>query len=189
MAGSVVEMNHTHDFDECLKKSHDAHDLPIWEQMYRKAFPDMLAMHDHRDDGYWQRAGIDRSLILRSSKQILIDEKVRGRNRATGRIYSDVAIEYVSNNISGALGWAEKPLAADYIAYAIAPLGKGYLLPVLHFQAAWRKKKETWLLEFGHREAPNDGYKTLFCPVPVARLFPEIGQQLRVTFDPVEWNE
>lgn len=178
-----------HDFDACLQKSHDAHDLPIWEQMYRQAFPDMLAMHDHRDDGYWQRAGIDRSIILRSSKQILIDEKVRGTNRKTGRVYTDIAIEYVSNDHTGALGWAEKPLAADYIAYAIAPKGVGYLLPVPHFQAAWRLHKDEWLKQFHNREAPNEGYKTLFCPVPVAALFRAMGQQLRLSFDPVPWQE
>lgn len=179
----------THEFAACLQASHDAHDLPIWEQMYRQAFPDMLAMHDHRDDGYWQRAGIDRSLILRSSKQILIDEKIRGKNRKTGRVYDDVAIEYLSNDKTGALGWAEKPIAADYIAYAIAPLGKGYLLPVPQLQAAWRLNKDAWLATFRSREALNSGYKTLFCPVPIAALFPAMGKQLRLTFDPVEWEE
>jgi hypothetical protein len=184
-------MNHDqpHDFGESLQKSHAAHDLPIWEQMYRQAFPDMLAMHDHRDDGYWQRAGIDRSIILRSSKQILIDEKVRGRNKITGKVYQDIAVEHVSNDRTGALGWAEKPLAADYIAYAIAPLGQGYLLPVPHFQAAWRANKDEWLTQFGSKSATNNGYKTLFCPVPVAALFKAMGQQLRLKFDPVSWEE
>ncbi len=178
-----------HDFDECLKQSHDAHDLPIWEYMYRQAFPDLLAMHDHREDGYWQRAGIDRSLILQSSKQILVDEKIRGRNRKTGMVYEDIAIEYVSNDRSGALGWAEKPMAADYIAYAIAPLGKGYLLPVPHLQNAWRLHKDVWLRKFHSRTAPNKGYNTLFCPVPVAALFKAMGEQLRFTFEPIEWQE
>lgn len=178
-----------HDFDKCLEQSHAAHDLPIWEQMYRQAFPDMLAMHDHRDDGYWQHAGIDRSIILRSSKQILIDEKVRGRNRKTKQIYKDIAIEYVSNNKLNTPGWAEKPLAADYIAYAIAPLGKGYLLPVPHLQAAWRKHKEEWLRTRGSKSAANAGYETLFCPVPVDVLFKSMGQQLRFSFDPVELLE
>lgn len=178
-----------HEFSDSLQKSHAANDLPIWGQMYRQAFPNMIAMHDHRDDGYWQRAGIDRSIILNSSKQILVDEKIRGRNRATGKVYDDIAIEYVSNDRTGALGWAEKPLAADYIAYAIAPLGKGYLLPVVQFQSAWSEHKIEWLNTFKSREAPNRGYKTLFCPVPVHLLFPAIGKQFRVTFDALEWDE
>jgi hypothetical protein len=37
----------------------------------------MAAMIDHRQDGEHQRAGIDRSIVLNNSKQILIDEKVR----------------------------------------------------------------------------------------------------------------
>jgi len=178
-----------HDFEDSLQRSHEAHDLPIWEEMYRQTFPDMIAMHDHREDGYWQRAGIDRSIILKSSKQILVDEKVRGRNRKTGRIYRDIAIEYVSNNRTDAPGWAEKELAADYIAYAIAPLGLGYLLPVLQFQAAWRRHKEEWLKRFPNKIAANNGYDTLFCPVPVKVLFPAIGEVFRPTFTPVEWEE
>lgn len=177
------------DFGECLQRSHDAHDLPIWEQMYRQAFADMIAMHDHRDDGYWQRAGIDRSIILASSKQILIDEKVRGTNRRTGRVYEDIAVEYLSNDRTGALGWAEKPMAADYIAYAIAPKGRGYLLPVTQFQAAWKKHKDEWLEQFDNRKAVNNGYNTWFCPVPIKALFPAMGAQLRVNFEPTEWFE
>lgn len=178
-----------HDFQDCLQRSHDAHDLPIWEQMYRQAFPEMVAMHDHRDDGYWQRAGIDRSIVLRSSKQILVDEKIRGRNRTTGKVYRDIALEYVSNTSTGAPGWIEKALAADYIAYAIAPLGKGYLLPVVQLQSAWSKQKPAWLDRYSFRRAPNNGYYTLFCPVPVDVLFPAIGVELRVQFEPVEWEE
>ena len=37
-------------------------------------------MVDHRDDGEHQRAGIDRSVILANSKQLLIDEKVRNKD-------------------------------------------------------------------------------------------------------------
>ena len=138
----MVETSQVNDFAECLQKSHDAHDLPLWEEIYRKAFPDMIAMHDHRDNGYWQQAGIDRSVTLASSKQILVDEKIRGRNRKTGKVYEDIAVEYVSNDRTGSPGWAAKPLACDYIAYAIAPLGRGYLLPAGLLQRAWASNRQ-----------------------------------------------
>ena len=66
-------MSAVHDFSDSLAASHRASDLSIWEEIYRKSFPDFLAMVDHRQDGEHQRAGIDRSVILENSKQILID--------------------------------------------------------------------------------------------------------------------
>jgi hypothetical protein len=177
----------TNNFHEQLRQSHEAHALPLWEEMYKKAFPGMVAMHDHPKNGYWQQAGIDRTIVLDTSKVVYIDEKVRGRNRLTGKVYSDIAVEYVSNDNTGSLGWAEKPLAADYIAYAIAPLGIGYMLPVQQFQTAWLRNKDGWLLKYGYKEAKNRGYNTLFCPVPVNALFPAIGGELRIAFAQCEW--
>ena len=48
-------MNAVHDFAESLAASHRASDLPIWEEIYRKSFPEFLAMADHRQDGEHQR--------------------------------------------------------------------------------------------------------------------------------------
>lgn len=135
----------THNFFESLAASHAAEDLPIWEECYRQAFPDMVAMVNHRQDGEHQRAGIDRSIILANSKQITIDEKVRFKNKRTGRVYDDIALEFLSNEQTGAPGWVCKPLLCDYIAYAIAPLGRCYLMPVVQLQTAWKKHRD-WIL-------------------------------------------
>jgi len=177
------------DFRECLKMSHEAEDLPFWEHVYRKAFPRMAAMVNHRADGWHQRAGIDRSIILDNSKKILIDEKVRGRNRRTGRIYEDVSLEYISNDKTGALGWVCKSLACDFIAYAIAPLGRCYLLPVNQLQCAWEKNKDDWFERFHALHAKNRGYNTWFLPIPIKTLFPAIGQELRISFEPFDYAE
>jgi hypothetical protein len=178
-----------HDFAESLQASHDATDLPIWRYIYRQAFPSFLAMIDHREDGEHQRAGIDRSVILKNSKQILIDEKVRFRNRITGKVYSDIALEYISNDRTKAPGWVCKPLRADFIAYAIAPLGRCYLLPVLQMQLAWERNHVKWLAEYRSISAQNMGYKTLSLPLPPDVLFPAIGGALRVKFSPVDIHE
>ena len=66
-----------HDFRDSLAKSHAAEDLPLWREVYEKAFPFFQEMLNHRMDGEHQRAGVDRSIILYNSKQILIDENVR----------------------------------------------------------------------------------------------------------------
>ena len=173
-------MSAVHDFADSLAASHRASDLPIWDEIYRKSFPDFLAMVDHRQDGEHQRAGIDRSVILENSKQILIDEKIRWKP------YPDIAVEYLSNDRTGAPGWVCKPLRADYIAYAIAPLGMCYLLPVIQLQQAWRRKGELWKASCFIVRAPNRGYTTLSAAVPVHELFSEIGRALRVPFAALE---
>ena len=175
-----------HDFHESLQKSHKASDLPLWEEIYRSAFPNYQAMIDHRQDGEHQRAGIDRSVILANSKQILIDEKIRGRNKITGKVYEDIALEYVSNTSNRSPGWVCKPLRADYIAYAIAPLGIAYLLPVAQLQSAWSINGDEWKQRFPRVESRNKGYSTISVGIPVNTLFPAIGKQLRLQFSPCE---
>ena len=170
-------MEAVHDFNDSLAASHKASDLPIWGQIYKNAFPNFLAMVDHREDGEHQRAGIDRSVILANSKQILIDEKIRYQP------YTDILLEYVSVDRTGAPGWVCKPQRADYIAYAVAPLGICYLLPVIQLQIAWQRKGDEWISTYGTKKAANRGYSTLNCPVPTMALFPAIGSALRVSFD------
>lgn len=175
-----------HDFHDSLAKSHTAEDLPFWEECYRNAFGDSFAsMISHRTNGEWQHAGIDRSVILTNSKQLLIDEKVRWK------AWDDICLEYVSNDVYETPGWVCKPLRADYIAYAIAPLGKCYMLPVIQLQTAWRLCGPLWLKSaddgqagFKIIKALNANYTTLSLAMPVATLFKEIGAALRVTFTP-----
>ncbi len=179
-------MSHNNDFAQCLQFSHDAEDHPVWQDVYRKAFPGMVGMVSYRQDGFWQREGIDRGILLKTSKQILVDEKVRGRSERTGKVYEDIALEHIGNDQTRSPGWAVKPLRADYIAYLIAPLGTCYLLPVIQMQSAWKRHSAEWLSQFGERKAVNKGYSTLFCPVPPSVLFPAIGAELRVHFTPFE---
>lgn len=169
-----------HDFDESLRRSHAAEDLPFWEECYRNAFYDFAAMVNHRADGEHQRAGIDRSVILSNSKQYLIDEKIRWE------AYDDIALEYISNDQKGTPGWVCKPLRADYIAYAVAPKGICYLLPVPQLQQAWRVNQEKWRAQkLKIIAAKNRTYTTFSLAVPVNVLFAAIGAGLRVRFTPV----
>lgn len=177
------------DFHECLARSHAASDMPFWEECYRKAFPNFAVMVDHRQYGDHQRCGIDRTIVLFSSKRIKIDEKVRFRNRKTGKIYDDIALEEFSLMERRVPGWAVKPLLADYIAYAIAPLGKCYLLPVEQMQLAWSQHGDAWKKKFQRVEAENETYTTLSWAIPVGVLFSAIGNCLRVTFPKYEEND
>lgn len=170
-------MQACHDFNDSLAASHKASDLPIWKQIYERAFPNFLAMIDHREDGEHQRAGIDRSVILANSKQILVDEKIRYK------AYPDIALEHLSNDRTGALGWVCKPLRCDYIAYAIGPLGICYMLPVIQLQQAWLANGAAWKAKYFSVVAPNRTYNTISTAVPVVELFKEIGKALRIPFD------
>jgi len=183
-----------HNFANSLQESHDAEDLPIWEEMYRQAFPTMIAMHNHRGDGQHQRNGIDRSVILDNGKQIWIDEKIRKVD------YGDIILEYLSDSERNVPGWVCKPLLADYIAYAIAPTGIGYLLPVLQLQSVWREHGERWIAESeaktnGRRVVPAENrfngreWLTLSAPVKPIELFPLIGKCLRVNFAAYAFDE
>lgn len=178
-----------HVFADSLRASHAASDWPGWEPLYRDAFPTFAAMVDHRADGEHQRAGIDRSIVLANSKQVLIDEKVRGRSARTGRVYEDIFIETVSVRRPGyddVPGWATKQIRADYVAYLIAPLGRCFLLPTIQLQSAWARCGAAWTRRFGEREAPNRGYITLGVCVPERDLYQAIGGGLRVAFTPWE---
>lgn len=175
-----------HDFAESLAASHAAADLPFWREVYEKAFPQMVAMIDHRADGEHQRAGIDRSLVLANSKQVLIDEKTRWRNKRTGKVYRDIALEFFSDEQRSVPGWVCKPLRADFIAYAIAPIGRCYLLPVPQLQSAWTKYGAGWVATYPRIVAENGTYNTISVGIPVEVLFPAIGEALRVSFMPVE---
>jgi hypothetical protein len=176
-----------HNFADSLAQSHAAEDLPFWQEIYKQAFPNMAAMINHRQDGEHQRAGIDRSIILQNSKQLLIDEKVRGKNKITERVYTDIALEYWSDYERKIPGWVCKPLRADYIAYAIAPLGKCYLLPVLQLQKAWLKHGENWIEIYQPPIKAKNKYNgnfwtTISVGVPVDILFKAIGEGLRISF-------
>lgn len=182
-------MMDVHGFREQLDWSHRMHRLPIWQSVYSRAFPGAISVL-HEADGEHQRAGIDRSLILPNSKQILIDEKAR-KPRPMGW-YSgpvDVLLEYESNDRTNAPGWVVKALRADFIAYAILQLGKCYLLPVIQLQQAWLKNSALWLRKYGTKPAPNSTYNTLNCPVPVDVLFGAIGSCLRYECDPMSWEQ
>ena len=164
------------EFNTDLAFSHSAEDSEIWPTIYSKAFPRFKAMTNTRDDGQLQRAGIDRTIVLASGKAIYVDEKVRRKD------YGDILVEYVSNDRKNTPGWGEKPLFCDFIAYAILPSRKCFILPVIQLQTAWAEHKNEWLEKYGIRKAVNTGYNTLNCPVLINVLFKAIGQALRVDY-------
>ena len=171
-----------HSFRESLASSHQAEDLECWQEIYQKAFPTMLRAVCVREDGEHQRAGIDRVIVLASGKTVLVDEKVRYIEYP-----GDLLLEFISNDATGAPGWIEKHLLADYIAMAYYYTGQAFFLPVIQTQAAWKANREEWIRKYRlppamNRMGRDKRYGTHSCAVPEWELFSAINECFRVSF-------
>jgi hypothetical protein len=156
-----------HDFQESLELSASYAEAPWWEDVYRQAFSDFGSMQYVREDGWSQRGGIDRAVILKSGKVFWIDEKVRTED------WPDFLLERYSDQQRKTDGWAKKDLACDYIAYAFIPSSTCYLLPFQQVRLAVATYGQQWLRAAeekrpGYRiiEAQNNGYITESIAVP-----------------------
>lgn len=184
-----------YEFNQQLKLSAEAEDLPIWDGIYDLAFERLVRkIHSYRRDMEMQKRGIDRGIELTSGQEVYVDEKVRFRNR-NGNVYDDIALEYISVEEQNVPGWVCKPgFANHYIAYLIAPLGRVYLLPMLNLHLAWLRNGAEWLVQHGSRQTATERaggsvYHTRFCPVPARALYQAIGATLRVPITPFETPE
>lgn len=183
-----------HDFGESLAYSHSQADQPWWEEVYRRAFPDMVSMVDLRHDGWHQRAGRDRAIVLSTGRTIYIDEKSRKED------WPDILVEIWSvypkagrppyPEVAGAKpGWAVEVKDCDWLAYAIEPTRTCYLLPYLGLRAAVAKKLHVWKDRATSRRdgfrwclAPNGTYDTISIAVPTEILKRAINNALTVTW-------
>jgi len=157
-------MSAIHDFQERLEYSETASDEDFWDAVYRKAFPDMLWHKLCSGDTQSQRLGIDRLVFLKSGRVLAVDEKKREKE------YPDILLEYLSNDQTGALGWIEKDLLIDYLAYAFMPPRRVYLFPWDMLRRAWLHYKSEWLQKYKIPPARNNGYCTHSVAVPIQEL-------------------
>jgi hypothetical protein len=161
-----------HDFRERLSYSAKCSDEPFWEQVYREAFPGLVNHMPCPGDYDSQRMGIDRILLLSNGQELRIDEKKRERD------YGDFLFEYLSNDQTQAVGWIEKDLFIDYLAYAFMPSQKVYLFPWQLLRRAWRQHGEEWKTaafdgQRGFRIVPaqNRDYCTFSVAIPRRVLY------------------
>ena len=146
-----------------------------WIPIYRRAFPTLMSAVAIEQDGWAQRAGIDRLLTLACGRTYTVDEKIRTED------WPDVLLERWSDERRKAPGWVQKPLAADFIAYAHAPAATCVLLPVPALQRAWRQHGRQWIGLYGQRRAQNEGYTTVSVPVPRGVLMQAIVEAMFVS--------
>lgn len=148
-----------------------------WLPIYRRAFPSLRSAVAVRSDGWAQRGGIDRLLTLACGRTYTVDEKIRTQD------WPDVLLERWSDEAARSPGWVQKPLAADFIAYAHAPAATCVLLPVPALQRAWRQHGRQWIGLYGQRRARNAGYTSVSVPVPRGVLMQAIVEAMFVARD------
>lgn len=146
-----------------------------WLPIYRRAFPTLMSAVAIKQDGWAQRGGIDRLLTLACGRTFTVDEKIRTED------WPDVLLERWSDEARRTPGWVQKPLAADFIAYAHAPAATCVLLPVPALQRAWRLHGRQWIGLFGQRRAENPGYTSVSVPVPRGVLMQAIVEAMFVS--------
>ena len=113
-----------------------------------------------------QFAGIDRILHLHD---ITFDEKVRRG------VWSDILLEYISNDTTMTPGWIEKDLKCNSIAYGFLQTGTVYILKFEKLKSIWNDNKEQWKKEFREIKAKNNDYYTISCAVPIEILLKKMG--------------
>lgn len=146
-----------------------------WIPIYRRAFPTLMSAVAIEQDGWAQRAGIDRLLTLACGRTFTVDEKIRTED------WPDVLLERWSDEARRKPGWVQKPLACDFVAYAYAPAGTCVLLPVPALQRAWRQHGRQWAGLYGVRRAVNAGYTSVSVPVPRGVLMQAIVEAMFVS--------
>lgn len=165
---------HIHRFHDSLALSEE-YGPDWWLPIYRRAFPTLMSAVAVQADGWAQRGGIDRLLTLACGRTFTVDEKIRMQD------WPDVLLERWSDEGRKSPGWVQKPLAADFIAYAHAPAATCVLLPVPALQRAWRQHGRQWIGLYGQRRAQNQGYVSVSVPVPRGVLMQAIVEAMFVS--------
>lgn len=165
-----------HNFERSLAISHNYSEAPWWNEIYKRAFNGLVTTVSVRQDGWAQRAGVDRVIVLKCGRIITVDEKVRQKD------YGDIALERWSNESRKIPGWIQKPLNCDFIAYAVAPSKCCYLLPTLILQKAWRMYGRQWIKDYDRIAANNGSYVTVSVGVPVEILMSALSNAMLLTW-------
>jgi len=172
-----------HQFSEDLCWAESQADAPYWWPLYKDAFPSLVHMERVKKDGWAQRGGIDRLLVLESGKTLHVEEKARRK------YYPDVALEHWSNYERQIPGWIEKDLATDYFCYVWVPKAQGVLFPFHTLRKAWLTNRESWMKQAEYRQngfyiakSPNPGYTTYSTCVPLPIISAAVKDAMKVSW-------
>lgn len=178
-----------HEFNASLQKSKTRLSDDLVNRIYHSLIKeDIQCICDMSHDGDHQRKGVDRLIVLKNSKVLTFDEKVRETVYWTdlNKTDYDISLEYISVDKTNKVGWVNNSnITADYINYIVYDSEQNryicVLLPTIQLRLAWQQYGDYWLKTYrkNYHVANNKDYKTLFCPVPRNVVMRAIGENLR----------
>lgn len=186
MTGAIV-----HSFTERLEWSEQLSDEPSWVEFYRKLWPNLLSATKLPGPSWQQERGIDRRIELGNGRMFTIDEKKREKD------YGDILLEthddcqYDPDEkrilSSHRPGWAmNKHKVCDFVAYAVIPAGKVYLLPFEILRLTLDRMLPAWQQGQDRARWPiaarNNGYWTINVGVPWAALRQQLTETMVRSF-------
>lgn len=188
------------DFVTDLEWSYSVAGMPFWIEVYKKAFPGFVAAHIPTGDGWHQRAGRDRIIVMDDSTTVTVDEKGRRDE------WPDILIELFSDRDRRIPGWGnpDKRLGCDYIGYAFVSTQTCHLLPYRELRRVmkngvggewWREARDKERankkggIHFVDARNPRDTskplrYYTRSIAVPTRLLLAEIVKSLTLSWTP-----
>jgi hypothetical protein len=178
---ALLQGQRVNGFAESLEKGNNPIAHTFLDAVYRKAFYNFdQLIRTKNGDTVSQKAGSDVVIWTTANRAYTADEKIRDRAD-----YSDIALEYISNDRVKTPGWMEKDLSIDYLVYAFVPVRRAYLFPWQQLKMAWEKNKANWLLLANDRRdgftvvsAPNPTYRTLSCAIPTDLLIEKVKESI-----------
>jgi hypothetical protein len=169
-------------FSDDLMYSTSQADDPLWQALYRKAFPGFESMQLITDI-HEQKRGRDRVIRLTSGHTYYVEEKKRRKS------WGDILLEYISVDSKNIPGWICKDLDIDYLAYAFMDNRIAYLFPWPILKRAWKHYGTSWIEQANaHKDgfdiviADNMTYKTHSVAVPIKTLLRTMRSGMIITF-------
>lgn len=165
----------TADFNIDLAYSLHEGESDVFDKFYFRIFPHLEKV-ELVSDIAMQKQGVDKKLIFKNGKVVLIDEKKRRAD------YDDILLEEYSDRDRKKKGWLSGEKITDYIVYAFMPTKRIFIFPFLLLQRVWLTEYDNLLNKYGRKCCQNNGYVTTFIPVPITVLFSLLEREMEGRF-------
>lgn len=182
-----------HRFQQGLDNSIQDFDRPVWKSITSHFFPDGVEfISDRQLQNHYDFIG-KRKDASGAMKTFYAEYKTR---HATGKIFTDILLETISNDVTGALGWTlklemppgYKPDGSScYIVMYLNLMDPNnqvlHVMPAQALRKVFEANKDKWAAKYKERPAQNETYKTWNIGVPVQELnkkIREYGEQIGV---------
>ena len=161
----------------------------FWERFYLKAYPNLISSKvvKFEDNQAAQRNGIDRRLYLPNplagaAVVVTVEEKFRpSGGRMDFSNPSDILLEYENVYADGSrtIGWMNKLLGCDMLAYAWEDFGGGYIMPWGNLRLfvddeGWRLGQYRTITAWTKGNDHRGNYETHSAAIPISEFFDNV---------------